>query len=100
MATATVSFAEFYAHYLAHHQNRWNRALHLVGTLAAPVILATAFITRRWWLLPLMPVVGYGCAWIGHFLFERNKPTAFHSPWRSFLADWRMVGDILRGRLR
>ena len=28
-------------------------------------------------ILCLVPVVGYGFAWLGHFAFEKNKPASF-----------------------
>lgn len=99
MSRAPTTFAEFYRSYLAHHDHPINRGLHVLGLLSAICLLAAAVALRQWWLLLLLPVVGYGCAWIGHFAFERNKPTAFRSPWWSFLADWRMCADVIRGRL-
>jgi hypothetical protein len=99
MSTGPGSFSEFYRQYLTHHDHPVNRGLHVLGSLTAIGLLIAAFVLREWRLLLLMPVVGYGCAWLGHFAFERNKPTAFRSPWWSFLADWRMCVDVLRGRL-
>ncbi|MDE2496332.1 MAG: DUF962 domain-containing protein, partial [Xanthomonadaceae bacterium] len=46
------------------------------------------------------PVCGYGCAWIGHFVFEKNRPATFRHPLYSFTGDWVMFADILRGRVR
>ncbi len=99
MPSAPSSFAEFYRHYLAHHDHPINRGLHVLGSLSAIGLLIAAIAMGPWWLVLLMPVVGYGCAWLGHFAFERNKPTAFHSPLWSFVADWRMCADVLRGKL-
>jgi hypothetical protein len=42
---------------------------------------------------------GYACAWIGHFFFEHNKPASFKQPLYSFISDWRMLSDVVRGRL-
>jgi hypothetical protein len=51
-----------------------------------------------WWL-PAGLVFGYGCAWFGHYRFEKNKPATFKYPFYSFLADWVMFRDIITGRL-
>ena len=42
---------------------------------------------------------GYGCAWIGHFVFEKNKPASFKRPLYSFMGDWVMYRDMWRGRV-
>ncbi|QDO86779.1 DUF962 domain-containing protein [Shewanella psychropiezotolerans] len=44
-------------------------------------------------LLILLPVVGYGFAWVGHFMFEKNRPATFQYPLYSFLADWVMLAQ-------
>ena len=46
------------------------------------------------------PLAGYGCAWIGHFFFEHNRPATFSHPIYSLIGDWAMFRDILRGRIR
>ena len=42
---------------------------------------------------------GYACAWVGHFFFEKNKPATFKYPVQSFVSDFRMYADILRGNV-
>jgi len=51
-------------------------------------------------LLFLLPVIGYGFAWAGHFLFEKNKPATFIYPVYSLLGDWLMFKDILMGNIK
>jgi hypothetical protein len=46
-----------------------------------------------WWFLG-MPLIGYGCAWVGHFFFEHNKPATFRYPAWSLLGDWVIQGYI------
>ena len=43
---------------------------------------------------------GYGCAWIGHFVFEKNKPASFKRPLYSFMGDWVMYKDMWTGKIK
>lgn len=94
------SFAEFYPYYLEEHRNPTCRRLHYVGSLLVLVVLGYALVSGQWlWLLAL-PVIGYGFAWVGHFVFERNRPATFAYPLYSLMGDWVMLKDMLTGRLR
>ena len=94
------SFAEFYPYYLQEHSNDTCRRLHYVGSLLVLGILCYALATQQWlWLLAL-PLAGYGFAWVGHFVFEKNKPATFKYPLYSFMGDWVMLKDALTGRIR
>ncbi len=94
------SFREFYPFYLGEHSNRVCRRLHFAGSLCvlAVVILAIASGRPAW--LWLAPVAGYGFAWVGHFVFEKNRPATFKHPFYSLAGDWVMFADILRGKVR
>jgi hypothetical protein len=92
------SFAEFYPFYLAEHQHPVDRILHALGTsLAAIALLASLLLGEPWGLL-MVPLFGYGFAWVGHFLFEKNRPTTFQYPFYSLLGDIVLVKDVLTGR--
>lgn len=94
------TFEEFWPVYLPAHSKTGTRVLHLVGTTLALACVAAAIATRIWWILAVAPVVGYGLAWIGHFCVEKNRPATFGHPLWSFLADFKMYGLFLAGRLR
>ncbi|HEY1075832.1 MAG TPA: DUF962 domain-containing protein [Fontimonas sp.] len=93
------SFAEFYPFYLSQHSDRNCRRLHFVGTAGVIAALTVAAAALKPLLVLLAPLVGYGCAWIGHFGFERNKPAAFGHPLWSLRADFVMFWQILSGRI-
>lgn len=93
-----ASFAEFYPYYLSEHANRTCRELHFVGSTLALFFVAATFITANpWWLLAAL-VSGYAFAWIGHFVFEKNRPATFKHPVYSFMGDWVMYWQMLTGR--
>jgi len=94
------SFAEFYPYYLSEHQNPMCRALHYIGSTLVIAVLLYALITQQWAWLWLLPVIGYGFAWVGHFAFEHNKPATFQYPFYSLAADWVMLKDFLTGQLK
>lgn len=94
------SFAEFYPYYLQEHSNDICRRLHYVGSLLVLSVLGYAISQQQWQVLWLLPVVGYGFAWVGHFVFEKNKPATFKYPLYSLLGDWVMLKDALTGRIR
>ena len=95
-----TTFAEFWPFYVREHTRPITRALHFIGSTAVLALTAMAVVTGRPWLFLALPVAGYGCAWIGHFGFERNKPATFKYPLWSFLGDWVMYGKMLSGSMR
>ena len=93
------SFEEFWPHYVHAHRDPRNRALHYAGTTAVLGTVAASTLTLNpLWLL-LAPVVGYGPAWAGHFVFEKNKPATFGHPLWSLRGDFKMYGLAIRGKM-
>ncbi|WKK82061.2 DUF962 domain-containing protein [Marivirga arenosa] len=92
------SFKEFYPYYLTEHQDATCRTLHFTGTALLFIVLGWALITQTYWGLALIPVVGYGFAWVGHFFFEKNKPATFTYPLWSLASDFKMFFQILIGK--
>ncbi len=95
------SFRDFYPYYLSEHSDPTCRLLHFVGSALIVVLIALviARMLSSWWLLAI-PLIGYGFAWIGHFVFEKNRPATFTYPLYSLMGDWVMFKDMLTGRIR
>lgn len=93
------TFDEFYPFYLSQHRNKTCRRLHFIGSLLVLAMLGTALFTGRYALLISLPLIGYGFAWLGHFVFEKNKPATFTYPLWSLMGDWKMFWQILIGKL-
>jgi hypothetical protein len=95
-----ASFRDFYPYYLSEHADRSCRRMHYLGSSLGLVCLALAILNANaWWVLAGL-IAGYGCAWIGHYGFEKNRPATFKYPFYSFAGDWVMFADMLRGRIR
>ena len=92
------SYEEFWPYYVAQHRHPVNRRLHFVGTTLVLICLGLAVLRSPVWLLA-MPLAGYGFAWIGHFVFERNKPATFTHPLWSLRGDFRMYRLLWLGRM-
>ncbi|MGH6890002.1 MAG: Mpo1-like protein [Rhizomicrobium sp.] len=99
MKEHSASFKAFWPRYLREHANPQTRRLHYLGTGLATAALLGCLASRRFRLIPIVLVAGYGPAWIGHFFFERNKPATFTHPFWSLVSDYRMAWAWLTGRL-
>jgi len=94
------TFAEFWPFYLKEHSSRANRKLHFVGTLIVHFVLIYTLLTQNWMLAWMIPLFGYGFAWFGHYIIEKNRPATFKHPVWSLMGDFKMFYLMLFGRLR
>ena len=94
------TYEEFYKLYLQQHSNTICRLLHVIGTTIVIALTLTAIYHRQPKLFIMVPLAGYGFAWIGHLFFQKNKPATFKYPLWSLKSDFRMYFDILSGKLR
>lgn len=93
------NYSEFYRFYLTEHRSIMSRRLHAAGSSVGIYFFTKAIRQRKPKYLVYGLLSGYACAWVGHFIFEKNKPASFKQPLYSFISDWRMLSDILRGNL-
>ena len=94
-----TSFSEFYPYYLSEHENTTCRLLHFIGSWLVLAVIAYVIFTGALVFLWLIPLIGYGFAWVGHFFYEHNKPATFKYPFYSLMGDWVMFKDILAGNI-
>tara|TARA_R110000868_G_scaffold110286_1_gene298994 strand:+ start:31361 stop:31672 length:312 start_codon:yes stop_codon:yes gene_type:complete len=94
------TFKEFYPFYLSEHSNKVCRLMHFIGTTLVLALLIYGLVSEQYKLLWFLPVAGYGFAWIGHFVFEKNKPASFKQPLFSFIGDWVMYAQIWTGKVK
>ena len=89
-----LSFKDFYPFYLSEHMNPVCRLLHFLGTGSVIILILISIIySNRAWMCA--PLCGYAFAWIGHFVFEKNKPATFSYPIYSLIADFLMFFHLL-----
>jgi hypothetical protein len=94
------TYEEFWPYYVSQHMDPTCRKLHFVGTGLAlwNVAISPLFPPA----LLAAPVAGYGLAWIGHFVFEKNEPASWMGRrelvW-SLRSDLRMFRKMLRGQM-
>ena len=93
-------FRDFYPFYLSEHRDRTSRRLHILGTGLVITTVVGALASQRFMLLWLIPLLGYGFAWVGHFFFEKNHPATFRHPFFSLAGDFVMFKDVLTGRIK
>ena len=74
--------------------------MHVIGSALVLVVLATAILGGRPWLLLVVPIIGYGFAWIGHLIFEKNRPATFTHPLYSLMGDWVLFAETVSGKRR
>ena len=94
------NFKDFYEFYLTEHLDPLNRMLHFVGTSIGFCLLLYAVLTGEYIFILYGILAGYLCAWLGHFIFEKNKPASFKQPLYSFMGDWCMWFQLLTGKLK
>lgn len=94
-----VGYDEFWHRYLQAHRDPKTRGLHYLGTALGFAALGLAAAQRDWRWLLTAPVLGYAPAWLGHAVFERNRPQSFGHPLWSLASDVRMLGLFATGRL-
>lgn len=93
------TFEDFWPYYLQEHSTASNRRLHQIGTTAALSVLGYGILSRRKRLIAAAPIVGYGFAWVGHFILEKNRPATFKHPLYSLMGDLRLTTLMWRGEL-
>ncbi|MGK0498507.1 MAG: hypothetical protein ACJAYG_000136 [Oceanicoccus sp.] len=101
MKTEFSDFSDFYAFYLSEHSQAACRYCHYLGlslVLLGIALIIGSDLTLTWLLI--LPIIGYSCAWAGHFVFEKNRPASFDHPFYSFISDWVMYRDWLLTPLR
>lgn len=92
------TYKAFWPYYVSEHRGKVTRNLHFLGTSLVLLSLLLGVLVNAWFLLAV-PFVGYGFAWLGHFVFEKNRPATFEYPLWSLMADFHMFALMCAGRM-
>jgi hypothetical protein len=92
LTAAAVGYTAF--PFFRHLQSGLPEMALMIGTYIVCGVASTKSFKKT--LLPLL--LGYGCAWVGHYAFEGNKPATFVYPIFSLMGDFNMLLDALRGK--
>ena len=94
-----TTFWDFYPYYLTEHARPINRVMHFIGTSLVIICAVMAFVMEKPLLFALIPVCGYGFAWFGHFILEKNRPATFKYPFYSLGSDFVMFYHMVTGQI-
>jgi hypothetical protein len=94
-----MTYTEFWRRYLAAHADPRTRLLHYLGTAFGAAALFLGAAERDWRWLVAAALAGYALAWLGHLVFEHNRPETFGHPAWSLASDFRMLALFVSGRL-
>ncbi len=94
------NFSDFYPYYINEHSRKNSKIVHFIGTLGIYLLLIATVTTGNLNFLWFIPVSGYGFAWFGHFVFEKNRPATFKHPFYSMRGDFTMFWHLLTGKLQ
>lgn len=94
------TYEDFWPYYVSQHMDPTCRKLHFVGTGLALANLAISPVFPPAFLAA--PVYGYGLAWLGHSVFEKNVPATWlgrrEALW-SLRSDLRMFRKMIDGSM-
>ena len=89
-----TTLKEFYPYYLREHNDKYTKLFHFIGTSFTFFFLFAFIATFNFFYLILIPLSGYGFAWVSHFFIEKNKPATFTYPLFSLVSDYIMFLEI------
>lgn len=95
-----TSLKEFFPFYLKEHQDPTSRGGHFIGPALIALWVALALISHNAWWLVLIPISGYGFAWVGHAFFEGTRPATLQYPFYSLASDFILFWRLLTCRER
>lgn len=92
-------FEDFWPYYVSEHANPLNRRLHFWGTNNLFFWLVVACFRRSTKLIVFAVLSSYACAWIGHFLIEKNRPATLEYPIFSAIGELVMYVKTWQGTM-
>ena len=76
--------------YLWHHKEPRTRLLHKIGSWICILGFTASMCGLGWFLTPVAIAIGYGFAFAGHYVVEKNRPLTLNHPVRAAVCNWVM----------
>lgn len=98
------NFEEYYQYYLTLHQKKETKIFHIIGNIATLLyILMIIFLSFKNLIflsgMLIAPFIVYPFAWYSHLKIEKNKPAAWSNPIWAKMCDWRMIYEVITGKI-
>lgn len=90
---------EYYVYYLAKHSKQWTRRVHLIGTVVGAVGVAASAARVDAVGAAVSAAVGAAICWAGDLAVEGSQPTTIKNPVWSVMANFKMIGEMLSGKM-
>ena len=94
-----MTFTEFFPLYMQAHSKPATQKMHAAALVCALSFGAYCILSAKWSSIPIAFAIGYGMAWSGHLLFEKNSPLFFKHPILSFFGEFKLAYLVLTGKL-
>lgn len=98
------NFNDYYKYYLTLHQKKETKIFHIIGNILTVIYFCISlfFSIKNISFIPLIlftPFIVYPFAWYSHLAIEKNKPAAWSRPIWAKMCDWRMIYEVLTGKI-
>lgn len=93
------NYHAFYRFYLTEHHHLISRRLHVFGSSVGLYCFSKAVWQKNLNICCMAYCQAMHVHGLDTLFFEKNKPASFKQPLYSFISDWRMFSDVVRGNL-
>jgi hypothetical protein len=90
----SLAMAGLLGNIIFHYTRSMDSGLIEMGLMLLTFLFFSTKLTGSFKKSLMVPIVAYTFAWVGHFVFENNRPATFIYPTYSLMGDFRMWYEI------